>query len=143
MQSNSADIELAGSLLEVEGWNLVIVRDGEVLLRSREHGVAAFFRAVKSSGAILHNAAVADRMVGSAVAMLCLHAGVTSVYAVTASLGALEILKSQGLPVTSRHTVPHILNSAETDLCPFERLAQESEDPAQLLSAMEPMFGGY
>jgi hypothetical protein len=43
-------------------------------------------------GKMLYNAAVADRIVGLAVAMLCLYARITSVYADTASQGALDML---------------------------------------------------
>jgi hypothetical protein len=41
-----ADIDLACSLLEEGEWNLIVVKDGQVLFSSREHGVAPFFRAV-------------------------------------------------------------------------------------------------
>jgi hypothetical protein len=70
------DIDLARSLLEEDKWNLVIVKKGRVLFGSRERGIAPFVQAVQSVKKGLHNAAVADRVVGSAVAMLCLHARV-------------------------------------------------------------------
>ena len=58
------DIDLARSLLEEEKWNLVVVKGGRVLYSSRERGIAPFFRAVGSMGASLHNAALADRIMG-------------------------------------------------------------------------------
>jgi len=137
------DIELARSLLEEEQWNLVIVKEGRVLFSSKERGVAPFFQAVQSMGQSLHNAAVADRIVGSAVAMLCLHAGITSVYAGIASQGALDMLKEEGVTVSSKNTVPYISNYDGTDLCPFEKLARNSENPAQLFSNLKLTFGGH
>ena len=137
------DIDLARSLLEEEKWNLVIVRGGQVLFSSRERGVAPFFHAVQSMGKGLHNAAVADRIVGSAVAMLCLHARITSVYAGIASQGALDMLKGQGVIISSKSTVPYISNYDGTDLCPFEKLARNSRNPAQLFSNLKSMFGGH
>jgi len=137
------DIELARSLLEEEQWNLVIVKEGRVLLSSKERGVAPFFQAVQSMGQSLHNAAVADRIVGSAVAMLCLHARITSVYAGIASQGALDMLKEEGVTVSSKNTVPYISNYDGTDLCPFEKLARNSENPAQLFSNLKLTFGGH
>ena len=142
MRSNMEDIDLARSLLEEEKWNLVIVKEGQVLFNSRERGVAPFFQAVQSMGKSLHNAAVADRIVGSAVAMLCLHARITAVYAGIASQGALDILKGQGVTISSKNVVPHISNYDGTDLCPFEKLARNSENPAQLFSTLESIFGG-
>ena len=137
------DIDLARSLLEEEKWNLVIVKGGQVLFSSRERGVAPFFQAVQSMGKSLHNAAVADRIVGSAVAMLCLHARITSVYAGIASQGALDMLRGQGVTVSGKNAVPYISNYDGTDLCPFEKLAMNSENPAQLFSNLKSMFGGH
>jgi hypothetical protein len=134
------DIELARSLLEEEKWNLVIVKEGQVLLSSKERGVAPFFQAVQSLGKSLHNAAIADRIVGSAVAMLCLHARIDSVYAGIASQGALDMLKGQGVAVSSKSTVPYISNYDGTDLCPFEKLARSCQGPSQLLAALQSLF---
>lgn len=142
MSSSMEDGELARSLLEKEKWNLVVVRDRLVVLSSRDSGVAPFFGAVRSMAESVHNAAVADRVVGSAVAMLCLHARVASVYAVTASQGALDILRSHRVPVTCAAVVPYISNRAGTDLCPFEKLARDAESPARLFSVLESVFGG-
>jgi len=135
------DIDLARSLLEEEKWNLVIVKGGKVLFSSGERGIAPFFQAVQSMGKNLHNAAVADRIVGLAVAMLCLYARITSVYASIASQGALDMLKGQGVIVSSKNAVHHISNYDGTDLCPFEKMARDSKNPAQLFSTLESIFG--
>ena len=134
------DIELARSLLEEEKWNLVIVKGERVLFGSNEHGVAPFFQAVQSMGTSLHNAAVADRVVGLAVAMLCLHARITSVYAGIASRGALDMLKRQEVTVSSKDVVPYISNYDGTDLCPFEKLARSCQGPSQLFAALHSLF---
>jgi phosphatidylglycerophosphatase A len=134
------DIDLARSLLEEEKWNLVIVKGGQILFSSRERGVASFFQAVQSEKKSLHNAAVADRIVGLAVAMLCLHARVASVYAGIASQGALDMLKKSGVTVDSKNTVPHISNYDGTDLCPFEKLAGSCRRPSQLFAALQALF---
>jgi hypothetical protein len=140
MRSNVGDIDLARSLLEKDKWNLVIVKKGRVLFSSRERGIAPFFQAVQSIGNGLHNAAMADRIVGLAVAMLCLHARISSVYADTASHAALQTLKEKGVLVDSRNTVSHISNYDGTDLCPFEKLAGCCQKPAQLMAALQSFF---
>jgi len=140
MRGNMEDTELARSLLEEEKWNLVIVKGGQILFSSRERGVAPFFQAVQSMGKSLHNAAVADRIVGSAVAMLCLHARITSVYAGIASQGALDMLKEQGVTISSKSTVPYISNYDGTDLCPFEKLARSFQRRSQLFAALQSLF---
>jgi hypothetical protein len=134
------DIDLARSLLEEEQWNLVIVKGGEVLFTSKERGVAPLFRAIQTKKKSLHNAAVADRIVGSAVAMLCLHVRTGSVYAEIASQGALDLLARSGVTVSSKTTVPHISNYDGTDLCPFEKLARGCQKPSELFAALQSLF---
>ena len=134
------DIDVARSLLEEEKWNLVVVKEGKILYSSRERGVGPFFQAVQSMETSLHNAALADRIMGSAVAMLCLHARITSVYAGIASQGALDMLKGQGVIISSKSTVPFISNYDGTDLCPFEKLAKSCQGPSQLFAALQSLF---
>ena len=134
------DIELARSLLEGDKWSLVIVKEGQVLFRSRERGVTPFFQAIESMGESLHNAAVADRIVGLAVATLCLHARIASVYACIASQGAVDMLKKKKIAMSSKSVVPYISNYDGTDLCPFEKLAGNCRKPSQLLSALRSLF---
>ena len=140
MLSNMEDIELTRSLLEEEKWNLVIVKEGRVLFSSGERGVAPFFHCVQSMGESLHNAAMADRIVGSTVAMLCLHARISSVYAGIASQGALDMLKGQGVTVNSKSAVLCVSNYDGTDLCPFEKLAGNCQRPSQLFAALQSLF---
>jgi len=137
MQNNVEDIDLARSLLEKDKWNLVIVKKGQVLFHSRERGIAPLFHSVQSIGRGLHNAAMADRIVGLAVAMLCLHAHIASVYADVVSDAALDMLKKNGVVVEARDTVSHISNADGTDLCPFEKLAGSCRKPSQLMAALQ------
>ena len=134
------DIELARSILEEERWNLVIVKGGQVLFSSRERGIAPFFHVVQSMGKSLHSATLADRIVGLAVAKLCLHARITSVYASVASQGALDMLKKKRVAASCQNVVPHISNYDGTDLCPFEKLAGSCQKPSQLFAALQSLF---
>jgi len=140
MQNNTEDTDLARSLLEKGRWNLIIVKKGQVLFRSRERGIAPFSEAVQSIGESLHNAAMADRIVGLAVAMLCVHTHIASVYADVASNAALDMLQKNGIIVDARETVSHISNADGTDLCPFEKLAGSCQKPSQLMAALQSLL---
>ena len=140
MKNNRENIGLARSLLEKGKWNLIIVKNGQVLFRSRERGIAPLFQAVQSIGKSLHDAAMADRILGLAVAMLCVHAHIASVYADVASNAALDMLQKNGVVVEARDTVSHISNADGTDLCPFEKLAGSCRKPSQLMAALQSLF---
>ena len=136
------DIELASSLLEEEKLNLVIVKEGQVLFKSKEGGLRPVFFAVRNATYTLHNASAADRIVGLAAAMLYLHAGVVSVYAYIVSAPALALLKEKGVAIASKNVVPNIYNHDGTDVCPFEKLAQSVTSSVQLISDLESFFIG-
>ena len=134
------DIELARRLLTQEGLSLVITKEGRIIHSSKEKGVRPLFQAILSLAGSLDKAAVADRVVGSPVAMLCLYAGISSVYALLASEQALTLLRNEGVDVVAKEAIPNILNSDRTDLCPFEKLAQSYRQPSELFSALERLF---
>ena len=138
--ANMEDVELARRLLEQENLNLVVVKEGQTIATSRKGGVRPLFEAVVTMGESLHGAAIADKIVGSAVAMLCLYARIDSVYAGIASKGALAMLEEQGINVRGETVVSRILNRDGTDLCPFEKLARKASSPVQLFSALESFF---
>jgi hypothetical protein len=134
------DVELARCLLGKEELSLVITKQGRIIYSSQEKGVRPLFQAILTMRDSLDNAAVADRVVGSPVAMLCLYAGISSVYAVVASEAAVMMLRKEGVDTTAMEVIPNILNSDRTGLCPFEKLAQSVTSPSQLFSALESLF---
>jgi len=135
-----ADIGLARYLLEEEHLNFVIVKRGHVLFSSHDSGVAPLFHAIQSMEKSLYNAALGDKIVGSAVAMLCLYARITSVYAGVASQGALDMLRAQGVTINTKNIVPYISNYDGTDLCPFEKMAAGCEKPSEFFAVLQSFF---
>ena len=138
--SDMEDVEFARCPLEQKNLNLVVVKDGGTLVTSKEGGIYPLFQAIVSLGDGLHGATIADKIIGSAAAMLCLYAQIASVYADIASTGALAMLKEKGVIITSKNEVSHIFNYDGSDLCPFEKLALSASSPSQLFSALESFF---
>ena len=134
------DVEFARCLLQRENLNLVIVKEGQVLLSSREGGLRPFFQAIASKGDDIHGAAIADKISSTAPAMLCLYAQIASVYADIVSTQALAMLREKGVTITGKNEVPHIFNYDGTDLCPFDKLTLKCKEPSQLFSALESFF---
>jgi hypothetical protein len=134
------DVDLARCLLEQENLNLVIVKERQVLTTSKNEGIHPLFEAILDKGSSLFGAAIADKVMGAPVAMLCIYAQIASVYAGVASKGALAMLRGQGVTITSKNVVRHILNHEGTDLCPFEKLAQGVSSPSQFFSVLESFF---
>ena len=137
------DIELARRLLEQENLSLAVVKAKQTLITSTDKGVRPLFDAIVTMGERLHGAAMADKIVGSAAAMLCLYAEIASVYANAASKKALAMLQEQGVNVTAENLVPLILNRDGTDMCLFEKLAGSAGSPSLLFSTLESVFAEH
>jgi hypothetical protein len=119
------DLEIARSKLRRYGWSLVIVKDGEVVFETYEHGIRGLLEAIGALGGLLKGASVADRVVGLAAALLCLYVKVKSVYAVVVSQNAVGLLRERGVYCEFEKLVPRILDKSGAAQCPFERIAGE------------------
>ncbi len=135
-----SDIETARDMLLEGGLGLVAVKDGKVVVSSRERGVRPLVDAVLGVRESLKGAVVGDRVVGRASAMLCVYCGVGAVYTPLASEGALAELASAGIPVVADRTTPAILNRDGTDRCPFEKMTDGLRSPAEVVDTLRAFF---
>ncbi|MBS7627030.1 DUF1893 domain-containing protein [Candidatus Bathyarchaeota archaeon] len=109
--------------------NLIIVKNGSLLYKSRDPGIAGFLRAIDELGADLHSSTVADKIVGRAVAMLCLYCKIKYVYAVSMTEGAHQLLTERHVPHISETYIGKLMNRQGTGLCPFEMAIKGVNDP--------------
>jgi hypothetical protein len=123
------DLEIAKKRLSKDGLTLSIVKDGEVIFETISHGVSGFLEAVEKFGDELEGASVADRIVGRAVALLCVYVKLRAVYAIVLSRNAEELLEESMVHHEWKRLVENILDANKTELCPFERLAMEISSP--------------
>ena len=75
------DLEIAKTQLQRKELTLVIVKNGEVLFETHSHRISGFLGAIEKFGTLLEDAAVADTVAGKAVALLCVYAKISNVYA--------------------------------------------------------------
>lgn len=131
------DVEKAKEILQKGDWTLVVVKGGEVLYRSKEKGIRPMVEAILKWGAGLHQASLADRVIGKAAAMLAIQNGICQIYTDILSKAAKEILDQRGVAYTYERCVPYIKNRQKTDLCPIEKLSKDIQDPAVLLEEIQ------
>lgn len=136
----TSDLKIARDILEAENLSFVIVKEGKELARSKESGVRPFFQIIASHGQTLRGATVADQIVGKAIAMICIYAGIEEVYASLISRQALSSLGSASIPTNAIQVVSHIANRDGTDICPFEKLIHNISNPDKAFSALKAFF---
>lgn len=129
MQAN--DLSIAKGKLKQKNLALVVAKKGEVIFETSSHGIGGLLRAIEELDKEMKGSSVADRIVGKAAALLCIHAGVFAVFAITASEEGIQALKDNNVFCQFENRVPHILDSERSDICPFEKLVINISNPKE------------
>ena len=127
----ASDLNIAKEKLKQKNLALVIAKKGKVIFETSSHGIGGLLRAIEELDKEMKGSSVADRIVGKAAALLCVHAGVFAVFAVTASKKGIQALKDNDVLCQLENRVPHILNFKRSDICPFEKLVINISNPIE------------
>jgi UDP-3-O-acyl-N-acetylglucosamine deacetylase len=122
------DLELAKLNLIEKDLSLVIAKKRKVIFKTKNPGISGFLYAIEKLNKNLVSAAVADKIVGVAAAMLCVYSGVSSVFAQTISSEGIKVLETNKIEYLFEKKVANILNRNKNDICPFEKLAIVSDN---------------
>lgn len=137
METADPDLALARRLLDAENRAFVLVLAGQVLAAGDDYGVRELLATSDRLGATLHGACLADKVIGNAVALLVLHAGLRAVDTRVASAPAVRLLAAHGVPCRAERIVPQILNRRGDGPCPMEKATlPHAADPAAGLQAL-------
>jgi hypothetical protein len=123
------DLEIAKKRLNENGLTLSIVKNGKIVFETASHGVSGFLEAIEKFRNKLEGASVADRIVGKAIALLCVYAKIKAIYAKVLSENAKEVLEENMVFYEWKSLVENILDADKTELCPFEKLATKISSP--------------
>ncbi|MCX8183920.1 MAG: DUF1893 domain-containing protein [Crenarchaeota archaeon] len=136
-------LETAKRMLKEQGFSLVIVKPGVFIHATKKYGVIGLVEAIENYGAELAGAAVADRIVGRAAAMLCRHVNIAEVYAQVISRKGLDALIERNVSIEYEELVPEILNRTRNDVCPFEKLAADCDNEEECFKKIRSFIDRY
>ncbi|MBS7609195.1 DUF1893 domain-containing protein [Candidatus Bathyarchaeota archaeon] len=115
--------------LEKEELSLMILKDGKIVYKSRDGGIAPLIEAIEGVGLeSLSGSIVVDKVVGKAAALLIAYFQAKEVFAKIMSWKGAGILEREGIRFVAKELVENIKNRDGTGLCPFEMLVSEVED---------------
>lgn len=134
------DLEIAKTELYEENLTLAIVKDGHLLFSTKSHRISGVLEAINKCDAALEGASLADRVAGKALALLCAYAKIKEVYAALLSRKAQDVFKQNHIGYHYNQLVDNILNQTKSDLCPFEKAAQNLSDPAKAYQTFETLL---
>ena len=133
------DLRIAKERLREKGLTLSIVKDKQTVFDTTSHGISGFLRAIEELGERLNGASAADKIVGKAVALLCLYAGIKGVYAMVMSIEAKELFEENVIHAEWNELVENVLSNSKSTTCPFERLAEEITDPSEAYKKLKAL----
>lgn len=136
------NIDIAKSTLQEEGLSVVMVKNQEVVYKSKDSGIKPLLFAYRNNLEELEGISVADKVIGKAAALLLIDGKIHDLYAELISDAALEILRETDIKVIYGERVERILNRDQTDLCPMEKLAQDENEGSVVAKKIEEFFGG-
>lgn len=122
------DLQLAKLRLKERKLTLVIAKAEKIMFETDLPGISGFLEAIKNLGEELVDAAVADKIVGRAIALLCVYAKVSAVFAEVISREGTKVLEKHGINFEFEDFVPYILDSKGEHMCPFEKFALEIQN---------------
>jgi hypothetical protein len=137
------DLDTAKSRLFEGNLTLVIVKNSEVLFETGSHRISGFLGAIEQLGDRLEGASVADRVVGKAIALLCVYAKISEVYAEVLSRQAKAVFEENGIPCLWKELVDNILDLNRSGVCPFEKAAADISDPEKAYAAFKALLQSF
>ena len=121
------DINYAKKLLKEGNYTCVLCKE-DIVYTSELRGVAPMVNYLNKN-TDLKGFYIADKIVGKAVALLFILAGIKEVYAEVISESALIILSKYKIIVSYNICSDKIINRTGTDICPMEKAVLTIEDP--------------
>jgi len=101
-----------------------LVAEGKIIYQSKKQRLVPLLFCLKEYKKQMRKAAVFDKVVGRAAALLLSYGGVAEVMTPIITRQALSILQRGGAKIEYGKIVKNIMNQAGDDLCPMEKLSQ-------------------
>jgi hypothetical protein len=134
------DLQIARQLLE-EGNSLAIVKNGVCLFTHQGTWIHPIVAAVEMLGDELQGAAIADRVIGKAAAVLCILYQPACVYTPIASRSAVAVFAKSDICFSCDEIVEGIQNRVGTGLCLAEKTLLDIVDPKLAFEALWDLLG--
>lgn len=134
------NLEIAKTTLLENDYSIVLVKENEIVNTSRKNGLLPILDLYNNDKSILENAIVADKVIGKAAALILKEANIKELYAELISENAIELIDKTNIKYRYNKKVREIRNRDNTDICPMEELALESNNADELIEKIKEKF---
>jgi len=129
--------QLVQTTIRTGGATLCAADGGELVYRLTGRGIGALLLAVEKERVVSHGPLDwGDKLVGRAAALLLALVHPRSVFALTMSTGAQDVLRVAGIPFACDAVIPDVLNRTGTGPCPMEAAVSGIDEPLVALETL-------
>ncbi|WP_233185705.1 DUF1893 domain-containing protein [Thermotoga sp. SG1] len=132
-------VERAKKLIEERGLSLIVIRDDQAIFESTESGLKPLVK-VYTILKDLSGCVVVDRLVGRAAAFFFVEMRPSFVHAFVISEGAIGLLNKHGVKFSYEEEVPFVLSRNGKNMCPFEKMLLDVNDPKEAIERILSKF---
>ena len=123
------DLEKVKKRLQSSKYTFVLLQNGEVIKVSDKKGILPFLEMIRDHSDLMEGAALADRVIGKAAALLAAGYKVKAIYSDVMSQQAREVLEQYSIFYQFDRCVDYIKNRHKSSQCPMEKLTEKINDP--------------
>lgn len=134
------NIDLAKTTLLENKHSIVVVKENNVVYKSDKNGLLPIIDVYDSDKKILDGAAVADKVIGRAAALILIEANISKLYAQLISENAISILDNTNIKYEYDKKVKEIRNRDNTGMCPMEELSLATDNADELIRKVKEKF---
>lgn len=131
------DLERAVEIYYARDYTFVLVKDGCIVATGMRPGVGELLDLITQSPDKVRGSSLADKIVGKAVAMLAVHAGIVEIFTPLGSEAAAAVLEKYNIPFRAERMVPLIRNKRQDGPCPMEKLTLPITEPEAAVVALK------
>ena len=114
----------------LKDFSLIILKNKKIIYKSEKQGIIPLIEALEMPNKLaLENSIIADRITGKAAALLFALIKPQFLFTIVISRQAKTFLEKIGLSFRYERLVEKIMNRDKTDVCPFEKITEDVEDP--------------
>ncbi len=125
------------TILQDEACSFAISTCNDKVIQKTGIGVKPIMEMIREDLDSMSGAAVADKVIGKAAALLLVSAGVKAIYGELMSETAQAVLEQHGIQYAYGTLVPYIENRTQDGMCPLEACVQHIDQPELARAAVE------
>lgn len=131
------DIKLARDLILNSNYSVVVVKNGIFLSKKEGNGIKPIIETILELKNKIYGSIIGDKILGKASALLCVYSKAVGVYSPQSTKKAISILLENDITYKTDKIIPFIKNKNEDDICPFEKMIENIELPAEAFKILK------